>query len=152
LPAAPQPTVCFIRLLRRRPIFLRTHSTPPTRSISRRVIETVGVDTTVADTDLDGDTVEAVVDGETDDLTLTEAADIAALDDDAPDAEAIVLETRDHLLMGMTTAVLDVDAVAAELDADLTGQEVQQAVEGRIAMTLPELAAIQSVIEQRLEA
>ena len=54
--------------------------------------------------------------------------------------------------MGMTTAVLDVDAVAAELDADLTGQEVQQAVEGRIAMTLPELAAIQSVIEQRLEA
>ena len=118
----------------------------------RRVIETVGVDTTVADTDLDDDTVEAVVNGETDDLTLTEAADIAALDDDAPDAEAIMLETRDHLLMGMTTAVLDVDAVAAELDADLTGQEVQQAVEGRIAMTLPELAAIQSVIEQRLEA
>ena len=114
-------------------------------------IETVGVDTAIADTDLDGETIEAVVDGETDDLTLIEAADIAALDDNAPDAEAIVLETRDHLLMGMTTAVLDVDAVAAELDADLTGQEVQQAVEGRIKMTLPELAAIQSVIEQRLE-
>ena len=115
-------------------------------------IETVGVDTAIADTDLDGDTIAAVVDGETDDLTLTEAADIAALDDEAPDAEAIVLETRDHLLMGMTTAVLDVDAVAADLDADLTGQEVQQAIEGRIDMTLPELAAIQSVIEQRLEA
>jgi len=117
----------------------------------RTTVETVGVDTAVADTELNGDTVEAIVDGETDDLTLTEAADIAALDDNAPDAEAIVLETRDHLLMGMTTAVLDVDAVAAELDADLTGQEVQQAVEGRIKMTLPELAAIQSVIEQRLE-
>ena len=83
---------------------------------------------------------------------LTAAAALAALNDDTPDAEAIVLETRDHLLMGMTTAVLDVDAVAAELDADLTGQEVQQAIEGRIDMTLPELAAIQSVIEQRLEA
>jgi len=116
------------------------------------IIETVGVDTAIADTDLDGETIEAVVNGETDDLTLTEAADIAALDDEAPDAEAIVLETRDHLLMGMTTAVLDVDAVAADLDADLTGQEVQQAIEGRIDMTLPELAAIQSVIEQRLEA
>jgi hypothetical protein len=115
------------------------------------VIETVGVDTAVTDTDLDGDTIEDVADGETDELTLTEAADIAALDDDAPDAEAVVLETRDHLLMGMTTAVLDVDAIAAELDADLTGQEVQQAIEGRIEMTLAELAAIQSVIEQRLE-
>ena len=115
------------------------------------VIETVGVDTAVAETDLDRETIEAVVDGEVADLTLTEAAAIAALDDNAPDSEAIVLETRDHLLMGMTTAVLDVDAVAAELDADLTGQEVQQAIEGRIDMTLAELAAIQSVIEQRME-
>ena len=117
----------------------------------RSLIETVGVDAAVADTDLDGDTIEDVADGEIDELTLTEAADIAALDDDAPDAEAVVLETRDHLLIGMTTAVLDVDAIAAELDADLTGQEVQQAIEGRIEMTLAELAAIQSVIEQRLE-
>jgi hypothetical protein len=116
------------------------------------VIETVGVDTAVAETDLDGDTIQSVVDSDTATLTLTEAADIAALDDDAPDSESIVLETRDHLLMGMTTAVLDVDAVAAELDADLTGQEVQQAIEGRIDMTLAELAAIQSVIEQRMEA
>jgi hypothetical protein len=53
--------------------------------------------------------------------------------------------------MGMTTAVLDVDAIAANLDVGLTGQEVQQAIEGRVEMTLPELAAIQSVIEQRLE-
>jgi len=122
------------------------------KSYLQTTIEAVGVDTAVADTDLDADTIDAVVDGETDDLTLTEAAALAALDEDAPDAEAIVLETRDHLLMGMTTAVLDVDAVAAELDAALTGQEVQQAIEGRIDMTLPELAAIQSVIEQRLEA
>ncbi|TQQ83413.1 hypothetical protein EGH24_01055 [Halonotius terrestris] len=115
------------------------------------VLDTVGVDTAVAETDLDRDTIEAVVDGDVAGLTLTEAAAIAALDDDAPDAEAIVLETRDHLLMGMTTAVLDVDAISANLDVDLTGQEVQQAIEGRIDMTLAELAAIQSVIEQRLE-
>ena len=118
----------------------------------RTVIETVGVDTAAAETELDVDTIEAVAGDDDIELTLTEAADIAALDDNAPDAEAIVLETRDHLLMGMTTAVLDVDAIAAELEADLTGQEVQQAVEGRIAVTLAELAAIQSVIEQRLEA
>ncbi len=51
--------------------------------------------------------------------------------------------------MGMTTAVLDVDAVAAELAVNLTGQEVQQAIEGRATLTLDELAAIQAVIDSR---
>jgi len=117
----------------------------------QEILDTVGVETADAETDLDRDTLAGVADGEAADLTLTEAAAIAALDDEFPDAEAIVLETRDHLLMGMTTAVLDVDAIAANLDVGLTGQEVQQAIEGRVEMTLAELAAIQSVIEQRLE-
>lgn len=109
-------------------------------------------ETAVAESDVEQSTIDAVADGDVAALSLTEAAAIAALSDDAPDAEAIVLETRDHLLMGMTTAVLDVDAIAANIDVDLTGQEVQQAIEGRIEMSLAELAAIQSVIEQRLEA
>ena len=117
----------------------------------QEILDTVGVETADAETDLDRDTLAGVADGEAADLTLTEAAAIAALDDGFPDAEAIVLETRDHLLMGMTTAVLDVDAIAANLDVGLTGQEVQQAIEGRVEMTVAELAAIQSVIEQRLE-
>ena len=117
----------------------------------QEILDTVGVETADAETDLDRDTLAGVADGEAADLTLTEAAAIAALDDEFPDAEAIVLETRDHLLMGMTTAVLDVDAIAANLDVGLTGQEVQQAIEGRVEMTVAELAAIQSVIEQRLE-
>jgi hypothetical protein len=117
----------------------------------QEILDTVGVETADAETDLDRDTLAGVADGEAADLTLTDAAAIAALDDEFPDAEAIVLETRDHLLMGMTTAVLDVDAIAANLDVGLTGQEVQQAIEGRVEMTLAELAAIQSVIEQRLE-
>ena len=117
----------------------------------QEILDTVGVETADAETDLDRDTLAGVADGEAADLTLTEAAAIAALDDEFPDAEAIVLETRDHLLMGMTTAVLDVDAIAANLDVGLTGQEVQQAIEGRVEMPVAELAAIQSVIEQRLE-
>ena len=117
----------------------------------QEILDTVGVETADAETNLDRDTLTGVADGEAADLTLTEAAAIAALDDEFPDAEALVLETRDHLLMGMTTAVLDVDAIAANLDVGLTGQEVQQAIEGRVEMTLAELAAIQSVIEQRLE-
>ena len=112
-------------------------------------VDAVGIDTAAEKTELDDEQLSAVADGDVDALSLTDAAAILALDESTPDSEAIVLETRDHLLMGMTTAVLDVDAVAAELDVDLTGQEVQQAIEGRATLTLTELAAIQAVIDGR---
>ena len=112
-------------------------------------LEAVGIDTAADETELDRATLSAVADGDVDALSLTDAAAIYVLAESTPDSEAIVLETRDHLLMGMTTAVLDVDAVAAELDVDLTGQEVQQAIEGRATLTLKELAAIQAVIDGR---
>ncbi|MFC5367045.1 DUF5791 family protein [Salinirubrum litoreum] len=114
-------------------------------ALLRSVVETVGVDRVVAETDLSRETVEALAAGESAEsvaLTVTEAAAILGLSDEVPDAEVVVLELRDHLLMGMTTGVLDVDTISAEIDADLTGQEVQQALEGRTEMTLDELAAI----------
>ena len=112
-------------------------------------LEATGIDTAAETTELDDEQLSAVADGDVDALSLTDAAAILAIDESTPDSEAIVLETRDHLLMGMTTAVLDVDAVSAELDVDLTGQEVQQAIEGRATLTLTELAAIQAVIDGR---
>jgi hypothetical protein len=51
--------------------------------------------------------------------------------------------------MGMTTGVVDVDTIASNVDLDLSGQEVQQAIEGRIPMTLDELAAIHGYIAGR---
>lgn len=114
----------------------------------REAVVAVGVETVVDETKLDRETVTALADGESSELTVEEAAAVLALDSDR-DAETIVLELRDHLLMGMTTAVLDVDSIAANVDLDLTGQEVQQALEGRNRMTLAELAEIHSVIESR---
>jgi hypothetical protein len=114
-------------------------------ALLQSVVETVGVDRIVAETDLSRETVEAIAAGEATEsveLTVTEAAAILGLSEDVPDAEVVVLELRDHLLMGMTTGVLDVDTISAEIDVDLTGQEVQQALEGRTEMTLDELAAI----------
>lgn len=110
-------------------------------------IETVGTETVADETGLGGDRLESLLVGETADLTVEEAAAILAVDPEYPDADAIVFELRDHLLMGMTTAVLDVDTIAANIDVDLSAQEVQQAIEGRIEMTLAQLAAIQSVID-----
>jgi hypothetical protein len=113
------------------------------------VVDDVGADTVVAETDLDRETVEAVAAGDVADLTVEEAATVLAVSSDYPDQRGIVLEVRDHLLMGMTTAVLDVDTIAANIDVDLTGQEVQQAIEGRTPMTLGEFAAIHRLIAER---
>jgi hypothetical protein len=51
--------------------------------------------------------------------------------------------------MEMSAAILDVDTMAREIDTDLTPKEVQGALEGRIRLTLAELAEIQSLIERR---
>ncbi|KTG09710.1 hypothetical protein AUR64_08700 [Haloprofundus marisrubri] len=113
------------------------------------VVDDVGVETVAAESGVDRDRLAALSDGESPDLTLEEAAGVLAASDDYPDQEAIVLELRDHLLMGMTTGVLDVDTIASNVDADLTGQEVQQALEGRTAFSLDDLAAVHQFIAER---
>ena len=115
----------------------------------REAVETVGVEDAAAETDVDEARLSALVDGESPDLTLEEAASILALADGVRDAETVVLETRDHLLMSMTTAVVDVDTIAVEIDSDLTGQEVQQSLEGRVPLSLDELATIQAFLAGR---
>jgi hypothetical protein len=87
------------------------------------------------------------VDGEAVELTLEEAAGIVAADEGAP-ADAIAAEARDHLLMGMTTAVLDVDTLAANVEG-MEAKAIQQRIEGRMEMTLAEFATLQAFIEGR---
>ncbi len=114
-------------------------------------ISSAGTDTVVSETGLDADVIAAVANGDTAELAVTDAAAILAVSEETPDADAIIFELRDHILLGMTTAVLDVDTIAANVDLDLTGQEIQQAIEGRTEMTLAQLAAIQALIEGRME-
>jgi hypothetical protein len=115
----------------------------------RRVVEAVGVEEAAARAGVDESQVAAVAEGPAPDMTVEDAAALVALDEDAPDAETIVLELRDHLLMGMTTGVVDVDTIATNVDLDLSGQEIQQAIEGRTSMRLAELAAIQRYVAGR---
>ncbi|MFW5935398.1 MAG: DUF5791 family protein [Halolamina sp.] len=113
------------------------------------VVDDMGVDTVVAATGLDRETVESIEAGEQPELTLEEAAELLALAEGAPDADAIAWESRDHVLMGMTTAVVDVDTIAREIDTELDGKEIQQAVEGRLPTTLEQFAAIQAYVDAR---
>ncbi|MFB6235435.1 MAG: DUF5791 family protein [Halopenitus sp.] len=117
-------------------------------TLVRDAVTATDVDEVVAETKVDAETAESIADGTVPTLTVEEAASVIALTHDR-DAAAIEAELRDHLLMGMTTAVLDVDTIAGAIDIDLTGQEVQQVLEGRTSMTLAQLAEIQGVIEAR---
>lgn len=115
----------------------------------RSVIDANGLEAVATDAGVDVETLLSLQADEPADVTLEEATAILACGDSNPDADAIVAELRDHLLLGMSTGVLDVDTIAANVDVDLTGQEIQQALEGRTRFTLDQLAEIQSFIEQR---
>lgn len=116
------------------------------------VVESVGVDRVVAETDLDEDTVTALSQGESPSVDLSEAAAVLALQSDAPSADAILLEARDQLLMGMSMAVLDVDALAADLDGELSAKQLQQKIEGRAPMTLAEYATVHHCIARNVHS
>ena len=112
-------------------------------------VETVGVDTVVERSGVGRDVVEAVAAGEEPELTLEAAAAILAADPERPDGETLKLDALDILLMGMTTAVVDVNAVATGLNDEMDPKEIQQKVEGRYPITLGEYAAIHHFLESR---
>lgn len=114
------------------------------------VVDAHGVARVAADAGVDEARLEALAAGDEVTLSVEEAMAVLAVDADR-DAETMTLELRDRLLMGMTTGVLDVDTLAAETGLDISGQEVQQSLEGRRTTTLAELAAIHRVIAVRNE-
>ena len=111
------------------------------------VVDEYGVEEVSEVSGVERKVVEALAASDSPDITLEEGATVLAVAEDEPDAEAIVMETRDHLLMGMTTAVLDVEAVESGIDGAFDAREIQQKIEGRLRMTLDELAQLQSYID-----
>lgn len=114
-------------------------------------IERLGTETVVERSGLPRETVEVVRDGEPPELTLAEAAAILAADEERPDAETVAADARDILLLGMTTAVVDVDTLASAMDGALEAKELHQKVEGRQPMTLAEYAAIHHELGEHAE-
>lgn len=108
------------------------------------VVDAYGVDAAAADTDLDGDRLAAIRDGEATEITTEEAAEVLALADDWPPAEDLLYELQDHVMLKMSSAVVDVDSLASEVEfeSDLDAKEIQQRIEGRHPMTLGEYARI----------
>lgn len=111
-------------------------------------IETVGQSTVADQSGVDEQRIEALAAGDRPELTLTDATAILATDEQYPDAETIEAEARDILLMGMSIAVLDVEAIAAGINDELEPKEIQQKVEGRYPISLDEYAIIHNYIER----
>ena len=112
-------------------------------------VGTVGLAQVADESGVDEERLTALADGESPDLMLDEATAILAADPDRPDAETLAAEARDILLMGMSIAVLDVEALASGIDDELEPKEIQQKAEGRYPMSLDEYALLHSYIESR---
>lgn len=114
-------------------------------------IEEVGVETVAERSGIDRERIDEIKEenGGTSDIELTDAAAILATREGTPNAESIAMEARDVLLMGMTTAVLDVDTLESEINGQIEAKEIQQKMEGRFSMTLGEYALLQQAIEGR---
>jgi len=115
----------------------------------RETIEAVGVETVARRSGVDEGIIAGLSAGESPELTLEAAAAILSADPELPSGEHVAAEARDILLMGMTTAVVDVDAVAAGIDLDVDPKEIQQKVEGRHPVTLAEYAHVHSFLEHQ---
>ena len=110
-------------------------------------VEQVGLGTVASETGIEEETLRRLLDGESPALSVAESAAILAMDPDRPDAGTLLAEARDLLLIGMSTAVLDVESVAAGIDAEMEPKEIQQKVEGRHPLSLDEYARLHAYIE-----
>ncbi len=118
-------------------------------AVLRETIETVGPSEVADRSGVPRDTIDALAAGESPEVTLEEAAAILAAHPDNPDADAITAEVRDDLMMGLSIAVLDVEAVESGINGQIEAKEIQQKIEGRFPMTLAEYALIHGFVEGR---
>lgn len=112
-------------------------------------IDELGVDRVAAETGVDEERIAALANGEAPEFTLEEAAGVLALLDGTPGADDIVALSRDALMMGMSNAILDVEALSSQVDGELEPREIQAKVEGRYPVTLREFARLHQVIAER---
>ena len=111
------------------------------------VIKEHGVAGVAGSSGVDESTLRALESGDSPELNLEEASAVMAVAEGTADAETIATVSRDALLMGMTTAVLDVEAVESGIGGRLEAREIQSKIEGRFPLALGEFALLQQYIE-----
>lgn len=107
-----------------------------------------GVSSVAQSTAIDEGTLNDLLDGRSPHLSVEEAASIMACTGRWPDAETVMLELRDTLMLRMSSAVMDVDTLSIAIDEDLDPTAIQQRIEGRHRMTLDEYAQVVHAIAE----
>ena len=105
-------------------------------------------DESLTEAGVDEEAIESVRAGDGADVTVADAAAAVAVADGA-DPDALLAEVRDSLLLGMSSAMLDVDRIAADVEGDVDPKEVQGKVEGRHPMSLAEYARIHHYVASK---
>lgn len=100
---------------------------------------------------LNADRARPIERGDLSDLTIEDAAAVLAGGRTDLSAEAIRHELLDRILIGMSTAVLDVDSLARAVSVDRSPKELQQRIEGRAPMTVAEYVEIRHAIADRTD-
>ena len=116
----------------------------------RVIVEEIGPEKAAETTHLDEAVIEAVAASDLDTvgrMHLSEVAAIIALTD-GRGADAIIADARDELMLAMSTAVTDVERLAAGLDVALDPKELQAKIEGRYPMRLREYAALRTELTE----
>ncbi len=112
------------------------------------VIETAGIGVVAEETGIASDRLDSLPDTDPG-LTLAEAADILAVGAERETGKSLREEARDHLLLRMSSAVVDVDALATALSGEFEARDYQQMIEGEMPMALSEYARISLYIERQ---
>jgi len=115
------------------------------------IVEEVGPAAATEETGLDRDVVETVADGDVETVAAMHTSEVAAILalTDGRDADAILADARDELLLAMSSAVTDIERLVAGMNTDLDPKEAQAKIEGRYPMRLREYAALRVELDTR---
>lgn len=111
-------------------------------------IAKVGADQVAEETGIDVARLDSLPDTNSG-FTVAEAAEILAASGADGHGESLRQEVRDHLLLRMSSAVVDVDALAAALPGEFGPRDYQQMIEGERPMPLAEYARIYLHVERQ---
>lgn len=111
-----------------------------------RAVEAAGEARVREAADLSAAELDDAVAGDAGALPLSAVASVLALEDGEPDAETLVAEARNRIMLELSAAALNVDRVAIAVDTDLDPKEIQAKIEGRLPMTLREYATLRHFI------
>lgn len=115
----------------------------------RSILQAAEAEERIAEIQIDEGLIRDLKRGNDVSLTVSEAVEIWALQSDTIDPDQLLSETRHDLMLSMSQAITNIDVVAGELDADLSPNEIQAKLEGRLPLTLYEFAVLKQYFTNR---